>query len=368
MFALLQIQELINFLSYFVNKRLHKMHKPTTLSSIADKLKITTATVSRALSDHPKISASTKQSVLKVANQLNYKRNRIASSLRSGKTFTIGVIIPSADTNFFGSVVHGIEKCANEKGYNVLLYQSNETHEHEIKGIETFLAAQVDGILVSVAKDTLDYSFYEELKKKKIPIVFFDRANDNIGISSVVIDDYKGAYIATEHLIKNGYKHIAHVSGPQHVKVFFDRKRGYEDAIKHHHHTLIEDFIYEGNVSIESGKKAMHHFLSLNQKPDAVFAAEDFTALGVMKELKIHNIKIPEEFGVFGFANELFGEHISPTLSTIDQQTVTMGKESFELLLQMIETKNETSVEKKIVLNPVPILRESSQRKNINQP
>jgi len=112
----------------------------------------------------------------------------------------------------------------------------------------------------------------------------------------------------------------------------------------------------------------MHYFLSLRQKPDAVFAAEDFTALGLMKELKIHNIKIPEEFGVFGFANELFGEHIMPTLSTIDQQTVTMGKESFELLLQIIENKNEISVEKKIVLTPALIARESSQRKNIPQP
>ncbi len=340
------------------------MDKPATLSNIADKLKITTATVSRALSDHPKISASTKQSVLKVASQLNYKRNLVASSLRSGKTFTIGVIIPSADTNFFGSVVHGIEKCANEKGYNVLLYQSNETHDHEIKGIETFLAAQVDGILVSVAKDTIDYNYYKALiKKKKVPVVFFDRASDNAGVSSVVIDDYKGACIATEHLIKNGYKHIAHVSGPLQVKVFFDRKRGYEDALKQHNHLLNKDFIYEGNVSIESGKKAMQQFLSLKQKPDAVFAAEDFTALGIMKELKLRNIKIPEEFGVFGFANELFSEHITPALSTIDQQTITMGKESFELLLQIMENKNGTSIEKKIVLNPVPIFRQSSQRK-----
>ena len=344
------------------------MHKPITISSIANELNITPATVSRALQDHPSISQSTKQSVLKVAAKLHYKKNRIASSLRSGKTFMIGVIIPSADTNFFGSVVHGIEKCANSKGYNVLLYQSNETQEHEIKGIETLLAAQVDGILVSVAKNTSDYSFYEDLvKKKKVPVVFFDRANDKVGISCVVIDDYKGAYIATEHLIKNGYKHIAHVSGPQQVKVFSDRQRGYEDALRHNHFPLIKDFIYEGNVSIESGKKAMNYFLSLKEKPDAVFAAEDFTALGVMKELKIHNIKIPEEFGVFGFANELFGEHITPTLSTIDQQTIMMGKESFELLQQIIENKNENALEKKVVLNPVPIFRESSQR-NIHQP
>jgi len=340
------------------------MSKPTTLLHIARELNIDTATVSRALSDHPKISDATKKSVIKVANQLNYKRNRIASSLRSGKTFTIGVIIPSAETNFFGSVVHGIEKIANLNGYNVLLYQSNETHEHELKGIETFLAARVDGILVSVAKDTIDYTYYSEIKKRKTPLVFFDRASDNVGISSVVIDDYRGSYIATEHLIKNGYQRIAHVAGPQNIKIFYDRRKGYLDALRANNVPVDADLIFQGNISIESGREATRYFLSVQKKPDAVFAVEDFTALGVIKELKSHNIKIPDDFGVIGFANELFGEHITPTLSTIDQQTVNMGRESFELLLQMIERdSSEMPVEKKIVLSPLPIFRESSQRK-----
>src|SRR5438876_1840340 len=127
------------------------MQKPATILSIANELNITPATVSRALQDHPGISDSTKQSVLKIANKLNYKRNRIASSLRSGKTHVIGVIIPSAEINFFGSVVHGIESVANSNGYNVLLFQSNESREFEEKGLETFLTARVDGILVSLA-------------------------------------------------------------------------------------------------------------------------------------------------------------------------------------------------------------------------
>lgn len=337
-----------------------------TISNIAKELNITPATVSRALSNHPKISEKTKKSVLNVASRLNYKPNKVASSLRSGRTFMIGVIVPSAEINFFGSVVHGIERVANTYGYNVLIYQSNETYEHEVKGIETFLAARVDGILVSIAKDTVNCSHFMDVRNRKVPLVFFDRTNNDINIPSVVIDDYLGAFIATEHLIEQGYKNIAHASGPQHIKVFYDRLKGYMSALQANNIKFNPDYVYQANISIDSGKEAAAHFLSLAQPPDAVFAAEDFTALGIMKEIKANKIKIPEEFGIMGFANELFGEHITPTLSTIDQQTVLMGEESFKMLLKLIEHNGEeTAVQHKVVLGPIPLFRESSLRKKI---
>ncbi len=337
-----------------------------TISQIADELNITTGTVSRALSNHPKISEKTKKSVLSVASRLNYRPDKIASSLRSGKTFMIGVIIPSAEINFFGSVVHGIERIANSCGYNILIYQSNENYEHEVKGIETLLSARVDGILVSIAKDTVNCSHFLEVKKRNVPIVFFDRANDDLNIPSVVIDDYRGAYIATEHLVEQGYKNIAHITGPQYIKLFYDRLKGYMGALQAHNMKIDPELIFPGNISIESGRKAGAYFLSMNNRPDAVFAAEDFTALGLMKELKAHNIKIPGDFGIVGFANELFGEHITPTLSTVDQQTVVMGEEAFRLLLQLMEQPDvEVATRQKIVLEPLPIFRESSARRAI---
>src|SRR5690606_37181873 len=164
---------------------------------------------------------------MKTASKLNYKRNMEASSLRSDKTQLIGVIIPSAEINFFGSVVHGIESVASTHGYNVLLYQSNESRDYEERGLDSFLSARVDGIWISLAKDTIDYSHLKEIKKRGVPFVFFDRANDELGIDSVVIDDYKGAFIATAHLIRNGYKRIAHVPGPQRLKNVQDRLQGY---------------------------------------------------------------------------------------------------------------------------------------------
>src|SRR5450432_1523330 len=157
------------------------MRNKTTIADIAKELNTTAATVSRALSNHPRISEETKRSVHHTASKLNYKGNRIASSLRSGKSHLIGVIIPSAEINFFGSVVHGIESIANTNGYNVLLYQSNESPEFEEKGLETFLSARVDGILASIAKGTHDYSHFQEIKNRGVPIVFFDRANDSLG-------------------------------------------------------------------------------------------------------------------------------------------------------------------------------------------
>lgn len=335
----------------------------TTIQHIADELKLTPATVSRALNNHPRISAETKKLVNETASRLNYRRNRIASSLRTGKSHTIGVIIPSARINFFGSVVHGIESIASEYGYHTLIYQSEETMELEIQAIEAFLGARVDGILASLAKQDTDFSHYTDLKKKNVPLVLFDRSNDSLNIPSVVIDDYKGGYYATEHLIQQGYKRIAHLAGPQRFQTFQNRLQGYRDALKAYDLREDETLIYTGDISIEKGKKAAEYFLELREPPDAVFAVEDFSALGLIKKYKEREIKIPEEVGIIGFANEDFDEHISPTLSSIDQQTVLMGREAFKMLIGLIGGGNtKVNQQSKIVLEPIPFLRESSMR------
>ena len=340
------------------------MKHKVTINDIARKLNVTPATVSRALSNHPAISVKTKEAVKKTATQLNYKKNTIAASLQSGKTNVIGVIIPSAEINFFGSVVHGIESIANLNGYNVLIYQSNEDMAHEVKGIETFLSARVDGILASIAKNTVDFSHFLDVKARKVPLVFFDRTNDELNLPSVVIDDFKGAYLATEHLIKQGYKRIAHISAAQHINIWNKRLKGYIAALEANNIPFDQRLIYVGNISIESGKEAVKYFFESPHPPDAIFAVEDFTALGAIKELKDRNIKIPGTVGIVGFANEHFGEHITPALSTIDQQTVLMGKESIKLLMELISSKEKNGLRpRKIILDPIPVFRESSIKK-----
>jgi len=338
-----------------------EMISKVTIQDIARELSITAATVSRALNNNPAIKESTRKAVKETAERLNYQPNKIASSLRKGKSNIIGVLIPSAEINFLGSVVHGIEKVANENNYNVLIYQSNEMYEYEKKGIQTFLQSQVDAVFASISKETINLDHYSELKKRGIPLILFDRANDNLGVSSVVVDDYAGAFEATKHLIKQGCKRIAHIGGQQHVTIFNQRLKGYIDALNVHNIAVDEDLIVYGKVSIESGRECMKKLLAGNTLPDAVFAVEDFTALGAMQAIKENGKKIPDDIAIIGFANEAFGEYLTPSLSTVNQQTVVMGQEAAKLFFDNLNTgKHSQHHPRKLVLQPELICRQSS--------
>ncbi|WP_192822148.1 LacI family DNA-binding transcriptional regulator [Rufibacter sp. LB8] len=336
----------------------------TTIHDIAKELNTTAATVSRALNDHPSISAATKENIRNVAKKLNYQQNRTASSLRLGKTFVIGVMIPSAEISFFGSVIHGIERIAKANGYSVLLFQSNESYEDEVQGIQTLLQSNVDGIIASIAKETTRYDHFLEVKRRRVPLVLFDRAIDELGVSTVVIDDHKGAFMATEHLITQGYTRIAHIAGPSHIKIFHERLRGYVDALAAHGMKVEEDLITYGKVSIDSGRACADQLLQLSKKPDAIFAVEDFTALGALQAIKESKWSRPGQIGLVGFANEAFSAYITPSLTTIDQQTALMGQEAAKLFMEHRpgEDLNEKPSQK-IVLEPLLIQRQSSQMK-----
>jgi LacI family transcriptional regulator len=338
------------------------MFKKATLKDIANELNITASAVSKALSDHPGMSDQTKELVKKTALKLNYQQNKIALSLKSGKSHIIGVMIPGADKLFFGSVVHGIERIITPKGFNLLLFQTNESESYEIRGIDTFLQANVDCIIASIAKETINYEHYSEIKRRNIPLILFDRIEESLGVHSVQIDDYKGGYMATEHLIKKGYKNIGHIAGLQNVQIFKDRFKGYKDALLANNMFFNESLVYYGKNSIESGGDGINKLLENNEKIDAVFCVEDFTALGALQILKEKNIKIPEEMGVVGFANESFGKYISPSLTTIDQQTKHMGEESANLFLKLLKRKNIYDKIESIVLQPMIVERESSMK------
>jgi LacI family transcriptional regulator len=341
------------------------MREPkTTIQDIARALHVTPSTVSRALNNHGSISEATKKAVTLTAKKLNYSHNRIASSLRLGRTKIIGVIIPSAEINFFGSVVHGIEKVAKEKGYSILIFQSNEEPEFEKQGVDTFLRSRVDGVLVSISKETTNLSHLLEIKKRRVPLVLFDRANDSLGVPAVVVDDYVGALKATQHLIEQGCKRIAHIGGQQHVSIFKQRLKGYIKALKKAGMSVDKGLIVYGNVSVESGKACMNKLLRLPEPPDGVFAVEDFTALGALQALKEAGKQVPEDVAIIGFANEAFGAYITPSLSTIDQQTIKMGEAAAHLFFDHVESKDfyQSAPEKK-VLEPVLVYRSSSLRK-----
>jgi len=334
----------------------------TTIEDIARELNVTASTVSRALNGHSAISKATKLAVTKAAKKLKYQPNKVASSLRIGKTKIIGVIIPSAEINFFGSVVHGIEKVANENDYNVLLYQSNEQSDYEKKGIETFLRSRVDAVLASISKETTDLTHYKEIRKRGVPLVLFDRVNEELKVPSVVVNDYMGAYKATQHLIDQGCKRIAHIAGQQHVSIFRQRLNGYMDALKNNNLPVDKTLIKFGSVTVKSGMDCMNALIE-EHNPDGVFAVEDFTALGALQALKAANKKIPDDVAIIGFANESFGEYITPSLSTVDQQTIKMGEAAANLFFQHPLEKPFYTNPIKTVLEPVLVFRDSSLRK-----
>ncbi len=337
--------------------------KKVTIHDIANELNIAFSTVARALNDHPAISETTKHAVRETAQRLGYRQNKLASSLRSGQSNTIGIIVPSLDVSFFSSVVHGIEKIMNENGYSILLYQSNESFVSEKKGIETFLDSRVAGIIASVAKETTTYDHFTEIQKRRIPFLFFDRAVESLKVPSVTIDDHKGGFLATEHLIKQGYKRIVHITARQTIGIFNERLRGYVDALKQYGLPVDESLILRGDFSLDFGRQCIRELHQRNVTFDAVFALEDFTAMGALQQLLAYNVRVPEDVGVIGFANESFAALVTPGLSTIDQQTVPMGEAAAKLFLKMLRSDDlYNNLPKRIVLDPHLIVRASTAR------
>ncbi|RQP16876.1 MAG: LacI family transcriptional regulator [Parapedobacter sp.] len=337
--------------------------KKITILDIAKELNITFSTVARALNDHPAISAATKKAVRETADRLGYRPNKVASSLRSGKTKIIGVLVPRLDVSFFSSVVHGIEGVMNENGYTILLYQSQESAKQENKGIDTFLRSRVDGIIASISLETEGTGGYGEVKERGIPLAFFDRAPQALDVPSVTIDDYRGGFMATEHLIKSGYRRIVHINGYRNIHIFNERLRGYLDALKQYGLPVDENLIVKGDFSLEFGRHCVRDLLAKGVEFDAVFTLEDFTAMGVVQELKAAGKRVPKEVGVVGFANEAFTSLVSPTVSTLDQRTVEMGEEVARLFLKLLKKGNYYSHKpEKIILEPELLIRESSSR------
>lgn len=339
--------------------------KNTTIYDISKKLNVSVATVSRALNNHPRISQATKELVVKTAKEMDYKQNNLAKALKSGETKTVGVIVPYINTNFFSSVIRGIEEELSPHGYRVIICQSHDDASIEKKQLTTLLHTQVDCIFISISKNTNDTDYYKKVvESTNTPIIFFDRKKDVPGISTITIDDHKGAYLATEHLINEGYKNICHFSGDQNLEIYQNRLSGYLSAMKDYKLPVVQDNIINTGSSIEEGINAMKSIWKRKIKPDAIFSASDFTALGVCKEIKNLKLKMPEDIGVIGFSNEPFTQFMEVSISSVDQTPVMMGKISGNVFLESIKDNfSGITVEKKLVLSPMLCVRQSSSRK-----
>lgn len=339
--------------------------KNTTIYDISKKLNVSVATVSRALNNHSRISQATKELVVNTAKEMDYKQNNLAKALKSGETKTVGVIVPYINTNFFSSVIRGIEEELSPHGYRVIICQSHDDAIVEKKQLNTLLHTQVDCIFISISKNTSDVEYLKKVvSTTNTPIIFFDRKKDVPGISTITIDDHKGAYLATEHLINEGYKNIYHFSGDQNLEIYQNRLSGYKSALIDYKLPVIEENIINTGSSIEEGIHAMKSVWKRKVKPDAIFSASDFTALGVCKQIKNLGLEMPKDIGVIGFSNEPFTQFMELSISSVDQTPVMMGKVSGNVFLESIKDNfSGITIEKKLVLSPMLCVRQSSKRK-----
>ena len=336
--------------------------KKTTIKDIANVLGITPSAVSRALSNHPRISDKTKIAVRQVAENLNYQPNHLATALRTGKSNLVGVIIPRNNSSFFSSVVENIEKVLNKEGYNIIITQSYESYEKECNNIDSLLYTQVDGVIASMANETKDLSFYEKIKSKGVPLVLFDRGEDDLNVDYVGIDDYLSSFNVVEHLYAQNCRRIAHIAGFSHTRIYENRIKGYRDALNKFELPIEDSLILESNLSLEDGRSIMKQLLELPERPDAVFAAGDYAALGALQVLLENDINVPEEIALVGFSNESFTYYGKPAITSINQHSEKIGKLAAEAFLNRI--KNPT---KKVSLNKINLKAELIVRASSNK-
>jgi DNA-binding LacI/PurR family transcriptional regulator len=344
------------------------MNKKTTIYDIAKVLDITAASVSRALNNNPKISESTRKLVLETAAKMNYKQNKLALALRSGKSYNVGVIVPRIDSNFFASVIRGIEEELYAHKYNVIICQTHEDEKREFENINTLLNAQVDGILMSVSNVSSENVSLENDRiikrviEKNVPLIFFDRKKSIDGVSSVTINDYEVSYLATKHLIDQGCSHIAHFRGNQALEIFANRLGGYKQALLDNGLPFDENYVVQTKSTVEAGAVAMETLMKLDFPPDAIFSSSDFAALGAIQQLKSQGIRIPEDFCVVGFGDEPFTNFMELPMSTVDQVPLEMGRMTAKVFLEHIDNTGNVKIEKKVVLTSELNIRQSSSR------
>lgn len=324
--------------------------KHITIKDVARKLGVSISTVSRAFNDKYDIRKETRTKILRVAHEMGYRPNPIARKLIQQKTFNVGVVVPEFVNSYFPEVIIGIQEVLLAQGYQVLVMQSSECYTTELKNIQTLEDDMVDGMIISLSSEAHNSDYYIQMVEKGYPVVFFNRVDEGIPASKVVFDDYKWAYFITEHLIKQGYKKIYHLSGYQHLSLTQNRIKGYQKAMDKFALPYTKDHIIETGFQIEEGQAVMEKLLVEGNLPDAIFATNDPVAIGAMKAIKKAGLKIPENVALAGFSESRMADIVDPPLTSVSQPTFEMGRTAAKLLLKQIDTDGFAAPET-VVLN-----------------
>jgi len=332
-----------------------------TINDIAEKLSVSPSTVSRALNNSSKISEETRRKVWELANEMGYDLNLVASSLFRKKTNIIGVLIPVINRVFFSQVLSGIEEVAHEEGYRVIIAQSNESFEKEQEILKTFSSTRVDGVLACLSLETRSFEHFSRFRKNGNTVVMFDRIAYDIDCSKVIVDNFEGAYLATEHLIKTGCKNLVHLAGPSGSEVFSQRANGFLEAVKANKLSLMPNALLQTDLTSQDVRDVLNLWMEQEEKPDGIFTANASTGLQILNLIKGLKIKIPDEIAVISFGNEPCNEYIEPSLSAIEMPGFEMGKSAARQLINEIDNSKAGP---KTIIKPIQLLiRNSSFKK-----
>ncbi|MES1221345.1 MAG: LacI family DNA-binding transcriptional regulator [Bacteroidota bacterium] len=348
------------------NKNIFVMIGPhqVTIKDIAKRLKISVSTVSRALRGSVDISDETRKLVLSVAEELHYSPNPIALSLRDKKTKVIGVIVQEIANNYCSSVIAGIEDIAFKMGYNVLISQSHEKLDIEILNASLLASRRIDGLLITISNETKNTDHLKEMIARGIPVVMFDRVSDDLKTHKVVVDDYKGAFDATSHLIEQGYKRIAHLTISKHLAITQNRLNGYLDALKVHKIPVKKEWIIYCDFDETNIKNEIKKLVIGPKRPNAIFSSVERLSMVGVKILNDLKLKVPDDVALAGFADNPMNHYLNPSLTAVCQPTFSIGQNATELLIELIESKKAEEKHTTVKLKTTLDIQESSLRKS----
>lgn len=339
-----------------------------TIKDLAKRMNLSVSTISRALHNNPSIGEKTTREVWKLAEQLGYFPNSVASNLRRRKTNMIGVIVPRIDIAFHSHVISGVEEIAYKMGYNVTIYQSRDSYEREVAITTILQTNMVAGIIACLALETRDCSHFARFNNLKVPLVFYDRVNNELEASKVIIDDFDAASRVTQHLINTGCRRIAHIAGCQTTSIFADRLEGYKAALQRNNLPFDPNLVCCANdLSYEEGARCARKLIRLAAMPDGIFCANDYTAIGAIQVIKKANLKIPDDIAVAGFSNYPVSTIIEPALTTIDDRAAEMGKTAARMLIRQIEERDVNIASETIVLRTDLIVRDSTGKERVKE-
>lgn len=332
------------------------------MKDLAKATGVSLATISRVFNESEKVRPATRERVLAVAKELNYRPNKMAAGLRKGKSNSIGIVIPVIDRGVFSSSIKSMEEVLSEAGYNVIICQSHESFEKEEKILENLKQLNIDGIIISTSKETKSIQHLSALQEENIPLILFDRFMELGAFNSVVINNYNGAYQATTHLIEQSCKNIIHLAGKEEVFIFRERKRGFLAALNDMQMRNGEHSVIPFDDGHEAGIEALRTLLQSPTPPDGILANGDIAALVALRVVKELNIKIPDELAIIGFGDSNFCTYLSPSLSSINQRNEDIGQIAANLLLDEISEAGNHFSGTQQMLPPVLQVRESSRR------